>query len=660
MEAEKKDFPDTPQGWAQRWKVEFELARKELTAWHAIGDTIDKEFRNEVKASGSTHDTRLSVFTANVQTLVAMLYGQVPRSTVTRRWADASDDDARVAAEILERLINTDIQRDDDTYAVALKCVLMDRLLPGLGFARCRYDIGATEIKAGTPAKLDDEGNELAPEVPEVETRPNEYIEIDYGHWKDQLWSADKVFHQVRWWASRHDMDRGALVKRFGKEIGNQVPLKTRTEGDERAPNPWGRAEVWEIQNKEDRKRYWYVEGYHQTLDIKDDTLGLDGFWDFPEPMFANITTSKLVPRPEFAIHQDQYKQINDLATRITQLTDAVEASGLYDETNTEIPRLFSEKGRNKLIPVKNWHSLVEGGGITGAVDWVPVEQVVKSIAVLQERMTVAMDQLFQVSGWSDIMRGEATQAGATATEQRGKMKFGSVRIQRLQDEFARFASDLLNIKAQIIAKHFAPETIIERSNAMRAFQDPEQVMRAVQLIKSDIHCYRVEVKPESISLADFAQQKAERMEVLQTLTGFFQAMAPIAMQAPGSAPYLLQIAQWTVAGVRGGSVVEGIFDQMIAAAQQAAQQPAQGQQQPDPKLLAEQAKMQVQMVKGQQDMEKEKFKLQADLIRTQAETQAKASQEEVQRIQNVREAAQKQVISNAMKPAPLPGGRPQ
>ena len=73
------------------------------------------------------------------------------------------------------------------------------------------------------------------------------------------------------------------------------------------------------------------------------------------------------------------------------------------------------------------------------------------------------MNLLFQVTGMSDIMRGQST-AGATATEQALKAKFASTRVQEFQNEFARFASDTQRIKAEIISKHFDPQTIAERS----------------------------------------------------------------------------------------------------------------------------------------------------------------------------------------------------
>src|SRR4029078_11433264 len=127
---EPSKYEPTPQEQHSRWMVEFGAARKATDDWRKKGDDIDKEFRNESPRAGE-YDCRLPLFTSDVQTMIAMLYGQVPRATVARRFGDANDNLARVAGEILERIINTDISRDSDTYVQALRCCLMDFFLPG-------------------------------------------------------------------------------------------------------------------------------------------------------------------------------------------------------------------------------------------------------------------------------------------------------------------------------------------------------------------------------------------------------------------------------------------------------------------------------------------------------------------------------------------------
>jgi hypothetical protein len=48
-------------------------------------------------------------------------------------------------------------------------------------------------------------------------------------------------------------------------------------------------------------------------LDEKEDPLGLQGFWPFPRPMVANLTTRKFIPKPDYKLAQDLYREINEL-----------------------------------------------------------------------------------------------------------------------------------------------------------------------------------------------------------------------------------------------------------------------------------------------------------------------------------------------------------
>ena len=648
MAEDAKPMDDSPGGQQNRWIVELDAATKVLEKWHKRGESVLKAYLDERDGADAKGETRWNLFHANVTTLRAMLYGRPPQASVSRRFADASDDEARVAGEMLERLLNTDIETDGDGFCQALQHALEDRLLPGMGQVRVRYEV-ETEMGEATPAQVDPmTGAELAPEVPAQESKSSEEAEVDYVPWRDFLWSPARVWREVRWVAFRADMSREALVERFGEEVGRVVPLNSKAskdteETDARKSHPWDRASVWEVWDKETERVLWIVRGHSMPLDVKEDPLGLDGFFPCPRPMLANCTTSKLLPVPDYALAQDLYVDINTVSTRITLLEEAIRVTGVYDRSADGVQSILSRQSNgNQLYPVDNWAMFSEKGGLRGVVDWFPLEQITGAMMTLRDYRRELVDALYQVTGMSDIMRGQGD-SGSTATEQGIKARFGSVRVQALQDEFARFASDTQKLKAEIVAKHFDVATILARTN-MDKTPDAQLAPAAAQLIKSEGNAYRIEVKPEAVSLQDFAALRSERTEVLMALSTFLQSAGPLMVQTPAAAPYLLEMLQWSFTGLRGASAIEGVLDRAIAAAQQAAANPQpQGQQGPDPKLLAQQ-------MKGQQDMQKVQAELQADLVRTKAEVEADAQREQNQAVWNVREQAQKQQISDASK----------
>jgi hypothetical protein len=662
IESQQDAFDESPQGWAKRWAVEISAAKERLEKWHKRADEIVKIFldQRETKAEGTQ---RLNLFTANVQTLRALLFGKVPSVDVDRRFSDFEDPVARVAGEILERILNTDLERSDDDFRQAMSSALDDRLIAGYGNVWLRYEADFEE-QAEVAATKDEQGNVLAEAYQPPAEKSREDVAVDYVYWKDQLWSPCRTFAELRWMARKAYMTRDQLVERFPK-VGKQVPLNAKraskedTDYENSNADPWARSEVWEIWSSEYEKVFWFVEGFGQILDVKDDPLELENFWPFPRPLMANLTTSAMIPFPDYAVAQDLYKEIDNYSTRICLLTRAIQAKGVYDENCAALKKLLQETTELEMLPVAGWPAFQEKGGLQGAVAWLPINEMVAALQVLTEKRQEAIGLLYQVTGMSDIMRGQAAQA-TTATEQAIKARFASVRIQSFQDEFARFASEVQSIKAEIISKHFDPQTIIERSNVAHT-PDAQIASQAVQLIKDQFPNYRITVRPESVSLTDYAALKQERVEWSQALASFIQSVVPMVQLMPQSLPFLLQMLQWTMAGFKGSNQIEGVLDQAIAAAQQmvaqqeaAKQQAAQQPSPPDPKLQAAQ-------VKGKMDQQKVVLEHQADMQRIGAEAQAEMATDKNRFTLDVAQEEHKQQMAGvaALRNATTPGIQP-
>jgi hypothetical protein len=92
------------------------------------------------------------------------------------------------------------------------------------------------------------------------------------------------------------------------------------------------------------------------------------------------------------------------------------------------------------------------------------------------------------------------------------------LRLKTYQDEVARFASQILKIKAQIICQHFQPETIIKIGGAELLSQTDQQLVpQAIQLLQdSPMRTFRIEIATDSMLYADEAQEKQDRVEFLQ------------------------------------------------------------------------------------------------------------------------------------------------
>lgn len=581
----------------ERWTQEFQLADNFLERWHNQAKKTVRRFLDDGEEDMNGYPTsRLNLFYSNVITMQAILYAKLPKVEADRRWFDPNDDVARVAAEMVTRVIQNDLNKPDDATGLVLKNSLEDRLVPGNGTARIKYCM-----------EEDDLGNIT-----------DQWCETLYVHWQDIKYSPCRTSEELRWKAYRSYLTKEEVEERFGPEIAADSSLyssagpdlsldKTKRAG----AAPYAKqCEVWEIWDKTTRKVYWFVKGARKILDTQDDPLELGEF--FPDVgMIANASTSKYLPKPDYCMSQDLYVEIDELETRIRLLTAAARCVGVYDKSAGEVQRMFTDGVENQLIPVDNWAMFAEKGGMKGVVDWLPIEAVVNAIQVLSVQQAGRIQQLYQVTGMSDIMRGQATQAGVTATEQRIKAQFGSTRMQRIQQDFADFAQTLLNKKVQIIQRFYDPQRIVQLSNVMNT-TDAQLAEQAVQLIKSPDLNIRIMIRSESMAQVDYDALKQERTEYLQAASQFIgQSMGLIEAQ-PESAPFLLQLMKFGLAAYKGGQEIEGVMDSFIAAVEQKIQAAAQQPPQPPPEVQIKQAELQVR----QQEMQ---MKAQLDQQKAQA-----------------------------------------
>lgn len=591
----------TPAGWAQFWQKELDAAQRRLRAFTRQGNGVVDRYRNVRSGLGDSPDfdalypsaglASLNLFWSNITTLQAMLYGSTPQIDVSREHHDPDDDDARVAALLFQRILQADIENSGDDFPTALKAALQDRLLPGLGVCRVSYELKKT-------------GEGLM---------ESEKACVDYVHWQDFTWGWGRTWSEIPWLGFRSWLTKEEATERFGATVANQLEYQnqipggddrdgTATDTDQR--NNVQKAEIWELWHKADKKVYYYSPGAPLILDAVDDPLQLDAFWPTPRPMTANLTTTLFVPKADYCMAQDLYNEIDILQARISNITRACKVVGVYDQSaGDSVGRMLQEGSENQLIPVENWAMFAEKGGLKGAIDWFPIEDVVNTLNTLTGIRDQTITLLHEVTGMSDLLRGGSTDQYTSDGTNQLKAKFGSIRVQALQDEFARFASDLDALKAEVISKHYNPQSIIRQASAQYLPEpDRPRVPAAIALMKSPDVKWRVDIRPESIAMLDYAQLKSERTEFLTAMATYIQSAQAMVAAVPGSLPILMEFMKFAMAGFKGSNYLEGIMDQAIDMAKKA------------PPEKPDDGAAQAEQMRAQADMAKIEAKKAADL----------------------------------------------
>jgi hypothetical protein len=579
------DFQSTPAGLAQRWSTEIQASQQELMKFHTDANRITQRYLDRRDAYAKD-ESKVNLFWSTMKVLLSMLYARPPKADVSRTFQDFEDDQARVAGLMLQRILNRGFDENVSVWDAAVRQGIEDWLIVGMGQIWLRYEVKTEPYTV--PAVFDEFGVELQPET-EAERIVDEDAPVDYIYWEDFFYSPARTWPEVRWVARRVWMTKDQLVDRFGEEIAKIVPLGVqvkKADVNDQSPkhDPWSKAEVFEIWCKENKKVYWYAKGADVILDVKDDPLQLDGFFPCPKPLAANVTSSNFMPRADYIFAQDQFNELDEINTRITWLTRAAKVVGVYDKTADGVQRMFQQGAENQMIPVDNWALFAEKGGIKGQVDWAPIDMVTNCIERLRQYRQDKVMQIYEVLGISDVMRG-SSRASETATAQQIKAQFGSTRIQLMQFYIADWISQALRIKAEIICKHWQPETIIKRSNIERT-PDAAMAIQAIALLKDEhMAQYRVNVEADSMAALDWAAERDAAVQFMQGLGAFISQVAPMAQSVPQAAPVLLSLLQWSVSKFRVSQQIEGVLDQAIGALKQQGMPQQQG---PSPLQQAE------------------------------------------------------------------------
>src|SRR4029077_12957663 len=121
LESERELTAD-PESQYSVWQREIESARKHYERYWETSERILKRYRDEREdAQLGSNAARLNIFWSNTAVLKSTLYAKPPKVDVARLFRDYSDDEARVAGIILERLLNHDLEKDTSDFDTAAR-----------------------------------------------------------------------------------------------------------------------------------------------------------------------------------------------------------------------------------------------------------------------------------------------------------------------------------------------------------------------------------------------------------------------------------------------------------------------------------------------------------------------------------------------------------
>lgn len=416
--------------------------------WQATCEHIERIYNLDGAGYGGTRydldsyhwkGAELDLFWASYEVLKPAVYARPPVPVVAPIFKDGKPL-INVTAELLERCaISVFARTGIDDVMLLLRD---DLLFNGRGAPWVRYE-------------SDKDGRNVC---------------IEHKDRRDFLHEPTRKWTEVGWVGGGAWLTRKEMRKRFYKTSGDAymranytIARSDDSERDLEDRASTRKCKVWEVWHKADNKVYWVTEGVDVLLDSSDPYLKLTGFFPCPKPAYATLRRRSLIPVPDWERYAIHFDKISELTRRIYSLLDLVKMKGLIPaggDVGDSIEELIRSDDDALLIPVP---AASMAGGATDFVHWLPLAELATAITGLIEARSQLIQDFYQLSGISDIMRG-ATEAEETLGAQELKTQFGSVRVREKSMELQRVAADTVKIAAEIIAEKFPQEALLEMS----------------------------------------------------------------------------------------------------------------------------------------------------------------------------------------------------
>lgn len=589
------------------WLAVIADAEKAFKDWQDKADNLDKLYANLNTLAGDGRDRQFQMFWANIQVLGPSIYSRPPVPVVVPRFKDRRPV-PRMASELLERSTVVGFELEDIDGVMRL--VRDDLTVLARGCAWVRYE-------------TDEDGK-------------GQRVCIDHADRKDFLTDNARTWKECDIVAKRSWLTEEAMEKRFKKHSGDkykEAAYEVR-KNDQGEDDGKLKAGVWEIWCKSKNKVVWVTEGVDEVLDEDKPHLKLEGFFPCPRPAYSTVQRRSLVPVPDMLFYKDQLEEINELTARIGALSDALQVRGFYPAGAGEIgdaieAAIKSTVNNQVLVPISNW-AMVGAGGVKDMIVWLPIDQIATTIVQCVELRKQLIGDVYEITGISDIMRGE-TESSETATAQQLKSNYGSIRIKDRQNELARFSRDLVRIAAEIMAENFTSETLLDMSQLEiktdKDLKDEEQqalaeaeaqvqaakanpeiaaqiqanpqaaqqmleklkqqtqqkvdkineqptVEKVMKLLRDQrVRPFVLDIETDSTIAPDENAQKQRATEFITAVGGLLNQAAPLIQAVPQASKLVAETLKFAASQFRAGRQLEGTIeefaDDMVAVAQQ-------------------------------------------------------------------------------------------
>lgn len=631
-------------GVVRHWLKELELSAKVEKDWRHSARNALKVYASD-SFTDESHSKRKETFNilwANVETKRPSLYDSVPTPDVRRRYRDQNPI-GRAVAEVLERAIDFTL---DDGFDEEVIAAVNDMLLAGRAVTRVYYKPTFGDVPEGAPEDFE----------PAVIGQ-----EIEYRQWQWDKFrrGPGRTWKEVPWIAFEHEFKKKTFEERWPdfadvvsyQDTSGEEGEKSEANHDKSDDRVFKVCKVWEIFDKEERKVIFIAPSYKdKALETFDDPLRLKHFFPIPKPLYAIENPVSLVPACEYTMYETLAKELERLTNRINKIIGGLRLRGVYDSTLAEIEKLFDEDD-NGFVPAGDVSRAISEGGLDKAIWMLPVKEMAEVLFYLYQRREALIGEIYEITGISDIQRGD-TNPNETLGAQQIKANYGSQRLSRQQSAVQRYIRDLIRITGELIAEHFSYEVLAKMTGlsfpteqdkqaaqaqiqimSMSGQQPPpelqqilskpswEQIMSVLQ--DDPTREFAIDIETDSTIQRQQVRDEEAITKLLTAIMSFIEGAGPAVQSGFLPQEVAKKMLMSAIRRFDLGREVEQALEEMDDM--------PPPQQQNDPKAEAEKMNAQVEMMRAK--AEERKMQLEAEQDLRDAEYQAQAHQDNMEKL---------------------------
>ena len=555
------------------WKQQIETSKSNLKNYFKDAETCEKAYHNT--------DMNYNVLYSNVEILNANLCISNPKPDIQRRFLKKLEKDKlksntyAMVAKVLNGAVEfvSDVSDLDEQLSIAVK----NSVINGRGILWLDYE----------PTISVENGEEYV---------SDREIRIESLNPQEFLYSSAEKEKDIWWVARRHLLSREDIKRRFGYSP-SEAELQFKQEDETQLK----RGEVWEIWDKNSRKRAFILlsDVRQKFLEVTDDPYKLDVFFPCDTLEFVtNYTT----PIPEYMIYRKQADLLEVVCKKAAQVEDEVKYVTLIGSQDKGIAQRITaaQNGDVLSIPTDNMVGAAES-----LIATTPVDKAILLLEHLQVEKEKLKQNIYDITGISDIMRG-ATDSQETATAQKIKGLFGSLRFQTRQKKVQNFRKNIYKLIAEIIAEHYDEQTLSEMTcTYLPTDEDKMNIVLAqkqglasqdqlnelteptwgdvMYILRNDkLRNYTVDIETVATAFDDLEQQNA----AIKDLTNLYLSMVQYSDSlSPATLKGFIPLIKMNLSSVKISSAVGNQLEEAIESAYKEAEEEAQVQQ-PNPDLM--------------------------------------------------------------------------